>query len=218
MEYVRAGGVTGRGAFGADGRGGGRFGAGGAAIPAAGGVLGADYNLGHYAVIVGCGVRSFLAAHRRNGAWSGSRRDCSESIRAASACIRNWRVHTRTDLRRDALRPKCISVRGSYAGDCAVGAADRSRMADRLSSVCRSVHRNWSGAGVGGGVAGEGTYAIGQNVTFPCISSETSGKCLGLDKDADTPPRLAVTRAWQPVPARHPEWCNRGRASAACGG
>jgi hypothetical protein len=67
-------------------------------------------------------------------------------------------------------------------------------------------------------VAGEGTHTIGQNVTAFSISSGTSGKCLGLDKDADTPPRLAVTRAWQPVPARHPEWCNRGRANAACGG
>jgi hypothetical protein len=55
-------------AFGADGGGGGRFRAGGAAIQTARGVLGADYDGGDYAIVVGGGVDSFVATVCWNGA------------------------------------------------------------------------------------------------------------------------------------------------------
>jgi hypothetical protein len=69
--------------FRVNGRSGCSFAAGSAVIRAIGSVLGADYNPGDHPVIAGCGVCCFLAAFRRDGAWSGSRRDCGESLRAA---------------------------------------------------------------------------------------------------------------------------------------
>ena len=66
----------------------------------------------------------------------------------------------------------CISVRGRYLGDCAVDPTDRSCMANRLSSVRRSVHRNWGGANLGVGVAGEGSHTIGEKLNSSFIPSE----------------------------------------------
>src|SRR5258708_20503419 len=66
-------GVASSGAFPADRRGGGSFGAGRTVIPAAGNVLGGDYDFGDYAVLAGCGACGFLAAIRGNGAGSGGR-------------------------------------------------------------------------------------------------------------------------------------------------
>src|SRR5215472_5180899 len=75
--------VAGLSAFRTDGRGGCSFGVGSAVIPAAGIVLGANYYPGDHSVIVGRGVRCFLAAFRRDDAWSGIGRDCSELLWAA---------------------------------------------------------------------------------------------------------------------------------------
>jgi len=49
---------------------------------------------------------------------------------------------------------------GRYAGDCAVDSADGSGMADRPSSVRRSVHRNRGSVDIGVGVAGEGSHNL----------------------------------------------------------
>jgi hypothetical protein len=163
------------GAFGADRRGGCSFGAGSAIIRAAGSLLGADYNPGDHAVIAGCGVHCFVAAIRRDGAWSGSGRDCGESLRAARACIRYLRVHPGPAPRHGTLGSNRISVRGRYLGDCAVDPTGRSCMANRLSSVRRSVHRNWGGANLGVGVAGEGSHTIGEKLNSSFIPSEKDG-------------------------------------------
>src|SRR5438445_9918074 len=88
----RLDGVAGVGAFRADGRGGCRFAAGSAVIPATGSVLGADYNSGDHPIVVGCGAHCVLAAFRRDGTWSSSGRDRGESLRAARARIRHLRV------------------------------------------------------------------------------------------------------------------------------
>jgi hypothetical protein len=164
------------GAFGADGGGGCSFAAGSATIPAAGSVLGADYYPGDHAVIAGCGIQRFLAAFRRDGAWSSRGRDCGESFRAGCACLRCLRVHPGIAPRRGSIGSACISVRGRYPGDCVVGAAgDGSCMANRLSSVRRSVHRNWGGANLGVGVAGEGSHTIGEKLNSSFIPSEKDG-------------------------------------------
>ncbi len=163
--------MAGFGAFRADRGGGCSFGAGSAIIRAAGSLLGADYNAGDHAVIAGCGVHCFLAAIRRNGVRSGSGRDCGESFPAARACIRYLRVHPGPAPRHGTLGSNRISVRGHYCGDCAVDPTDRSCMANRLSSVRRSVHRNWGGANLGVGVAGEGSHIVGENVNSSTISS-----------------------------------------------
>jgi hypothetical protein len=75
-------------------------------------------------------------------------------------------------LLRGALGSNCISVRGRYLGDCAIGAADGPSVANRLSSVRRSVHRNWGGADLGVGMAGEGSHTIGEKLNFSFIPSE----------------------------------------------
>ena len=149
-------------AFRADCGGGRSFVSDSAVAPAAGSVLGAHYDAGHHAVIAGCGPHCFLAAFRRDGAWSGRWRDRGESLWATGACIRCLRIHPRTALRPGAPGPNRISVRGRYAGDCVVGAADGGPcMAHSLSSVRRGVHRNWGGAGIGVVVAGARSHAIG---------------------------------------------------------
>jgi hypothetical protein len=48
-----------------------------------------------------------------------------------------------------------LSFRGNYAGDCIVDSADVSGVADCFSSLRRSVHRDWGGVDIGGGVARE---------------------------------------------------------------
>src|SRR5712664_4701523 len=80
--------VAGSGAFPADRRGGGSFGACRTVIPASGNVLGGDYDFGDYAVLARRGAGGFLAAIRGNGAWSGCRGDCGELLRAARAGVR----------------------------------------------------------------------------------------------------------------------------------
>src|SRR5713101_1243358 len=81
-------GVGGSGAFPADRGGGGSFGACRTVIPAAGNVLGSDYDFGDYAVLARRGAGGFLAAVCGNGAWSGCRGDCSELLGAARAGVR----------------------------------------------------------------------------------------------------------------------------------
>jgi hypothetical protein len=39
-------------------------------------------------------------------------------------------------------------------------------MANRLSSVRRSLHRDWGGTNLGVGVAGEGSHTIGEKLNF----------------------------------------------------
>ena len=158
------GGVAGCVALNTDGYGGCGFVAGSTVIPAVGSVLGADYNSRDHAVIAGYSVHRFLAAIHRNGAWSVSWCDCGESLRAARACIRYLRVHPRAALRRGAFGSKRISIRGRYAGHCAVGAANGFCMANCLSSLRRSDRRTWGGADIGMGVAGEGRDTIGEKV------------------------------------------------------
>jgi hypothetical protein len=58
--------MAGFGIQGADRSGSAGFVVGGAAIPASGGVLGADHDIGDYAVLTGCGARGFVAAFRGN--------------------------------------------------------------------------------------------------------------------------------------------------------
>ena len=57
-------------------------------------------------------------------------------------------------LRRAAVRSKRLSLCGRYGRRCAVGPANQSCMANRLSSVRRSVYRHWGGADIGLDVAG----------------------------------------------------------------
>ncbi len=120
------------GAFRAARCGGRSFVAGGAVIPAAATVLGDDYNPGDHAVISGCSVHGFLAAFRRDGPGRRTGCDYGESIRTACACIWRGRVHSGTAFGRDSLGRICIPVQRDYAGDCAVAAAHRSRMANCL--------------------------------------------------------------------------------------
>ena len=152
--------MAGFGAFRADGGGGCNFGAGSAIIRAAGSLLGADYDAGDHAIIAGCGIHCFMAAISRNGAGSGSGRDCGELLRAASACIWCLRVHPGIAPRRGSIGSTWVSVRGRYLGDCGVDPTDRSYMANRISSVRRSLHRDWRGANIGVGMAGEGSHII----------------------------------------------------------
>jgi len=77
------------GAFCAHGRGGGCFGAGRAFVPAARGVLGTNRNHCDYTIVAGGSAEGVLVAFRRDWAWSGSWRDCRESLRAA--CFGVWR-------------------------------------------------------------------------------------------------------------------------------
>src|SRR6266851_4899660 len=86
---ARLGRLGNTGAFRAHGRGGGCFGVGRALVPAARGVLGTDHNHCDYTIVAGSGAEGILAAFRRNGAWSGTWRDCRESLRAA--CSGVWR-------------------------------------------------------------------------------------------------------------------------------
>ena len=165
--------MAGFGAFRADGGGGCSVGAGSTIIRAAGSLLGADYNAGDHAIIAGCGVHCFMAAIPRNGAGSGSGRDCGESLRAAPARIRCLRVHPGIAPRRGSIGSTWVSVRGRYPGDCGVDPTDRSYMANRISSVRRSLHRDWGGANLGVGVAGEGRHTIGEKLNSSFIPSES---------------------------------------------
>src|SRR5271155_296425 len=88
----RAGGVArldNIGAFRSDGRGSGCFGAGRTPVPAARGVLGTNHNHCDYTIVARGSAEGVLAAFRRNWAWSGTWRDCRESLRAA--CSGVWR-------------------------------------------------------------------------------------------------------------------------------
>src|SRR5258708_20800463 len=79
--------VAGFGPFGADGSGGAGFVVGGAVVPVAGSVLGADYDAGNYAVLLERGAGGFLAALRGNGARGGAWRHLGEPLRVAAAWI-----------------------------------------------------------------------------------------------------------------------------------
>ena len=54
-------------------------------------------------------------------------------------------------------------------------------MANRLSSVRRGVHRNWGGANLGVGVAGEGSHTIGEKLN----SSFGEERVMAAKKVAD---------------------------------
>jgi hypothetical protein len=71
-----------------------------------------------------------------------------------------------------ALGSNCISVRGRYFGGCAVGAAEGPWMANRLSSVRRSVHRNWDGANLGVDLTREESHSIGEKLNSSFIPSD----------------------------------------------
>jgi len=81
------GGMADFGAFGADGGGGGGFLSSRAIIPASGGVLGADYNLSGYAIVVGGGVDGFVAEICWNSAGSGGWHDRRNPLWDESNCI-----------------------------------------------------------------------------------------------------------------------------------
>ena len=158
--------VAGGGAFRADDSGGHGFGAGSAIIPAAGSVLGGGYNPGDHTVVARCGAYCFLAAIRRNDAWSGSWRTCGESLPAARSRVRCLRVRPGAAMRRGPFESKRISLRGRYAGDCAVGAAGGFPLANRFSPVCGSVHRNWGGPAFGVALAGGGCHTSAERLNF----------------------------------------------------
>ena len=155
------------GAFHADGRGGCGFAAGGAVLRAARSLLGADYNFGDHPIIAGCGTVCFLAAFRRNGGWRLSGRDCGKLLRTSCARIRNLRIHPGIASRRDMVGSHGISVRERDAGGGAAGASDGSCMANRFSSVRRSVHRHWGSANLGYRVAGERSHTLGEKLNSP---------------------------------------------------
>ncbi len=169
------GGVAGSGAFPADRRGGCSFGAGRTVIPATGSVLGGDHDFGDYAVLAGRGACGFLAAIRGNGAGSGGGGDGGELLRAACACIRCQRVPPGAALRRGAFGSKRVSIRRCCAGYRVVDTANRSCVANRVSSVRGSVHRNCSGADHDGGMAGEGNHAAGEKVSSSPKSNPLKG-------------------------------------------
>src|SRR5260370_7385931 len=108
--------VAGLGPFGTDGSCGTSILAGGAAIPVAGSVLGADYDAGNYAVLPERGAGGFLAALRGNGARGGAWRDCGELLRVADAGIRCQRVLSWVAFRRCLPRSKHISVLCPHPG------------------------------------------------------------------------------------------------------
>ncbi len=166
-------GVAGSGAFPADRRGGGSFGAGRTVIPASGNVLGGDYDFGDYAVLAGCGACGFLAAIRGNGAGSGGRGDGGELLRAACACIRCQCVPPGAALRLGTCGSKRLSIRGNCAGDRVVDTADKSSLANRVSPVRGSVYRDCSGADHDGGMAGEGNHAPGEGTSSSPKSNPT---------------------------------------------
>ncbi len=124
-----------------------------AILHAARNVLGADYNHRDYAVLAGCRIRSVHAAFFRYGGGSGSWGDCGDLPRAYATGIWHKCVSSWATLRRGTLGTKCISIWGDRTGDRGVIAAASSRMASRVSSFRRSVHRNWCGAGIGGAMA-----------------------------------------------------------------
>ena len=163
--------MAGSGAFREDRRGGCSFGAGSAIIRAAGTCWAPITTLVITQSSLGAAFSCFLAAIRRDGAWSGSGRDCGESLRAARACLRCLRVHPGPAPRHGAIG----SARYRFGGvTLAIVLLIRGQvsMANRLSSVRRSVHRNWSGANLGVGVAGEGSHTIGEKLNSSFIPSE----------------------------------------------
>src|SRR5260370_3269754 len=126
--------VAGLGPFGTDGSCGTSILAGGAAIPVAGSVLGADYDAGNYAVLPERGAGGFLAALRGNGARGGAWRDCGELCGVADTGIRCQRVYPCVAFRRCVPGSKRVPVCWRYAGDCVVVAASGSCMPIPLSS------------------------------------------------------------------------------------
>src|SRR5258708_8659723 len=81
-------GVAGSGAFAADRRGGCNFGACRTVIPAAGNVLGGDYDFGDYPGLAGCGASGFLAPLLGNSPLSTGRRHFGDTLPSASSCTR----------------------------------------------------------------------------------------------------------------------------------
>ncbi len=166
------GGVAGSSAFRADGCGCGSVFARRAFVPATGSVLGAHYIRGDHAVVAGCGAHGFLATLCRDAPGSGRGCDWGELLWAARPCIRYLRIPPGAGLRRGARGPKCIPVWRHHAGDRAVNTADGPCMADRISSICRSVYWNCGGTDLRVGVAGEGTHILGENMSSSFIPSE----------------------------------------------
>ncbi len=80
--------MAGSGALGADRSGSAGFVVGGAAIPAAGSVLGADHDFGDYAVLTRRGARGFVAAFCGNCFGCGGWGDSGELFRATRTRIR----------------------------------------------------------------------------------------------------------------------------------
>ena len=127
--------MAGFGARGADRSGSAGFVVGGAAIPASGSVLGADHNLGDYAVLPGRSARGFVAAFCGNCFGRGGWGDSGELFRATRARIRVQRSLSGADLRSPAVGSSLLSFWRNNAGDCHVGAKGGSGMANRVSSV-----------------------------------------------------------------------------------
>ena len=90
------------------------------------------------------------------------------------ACV----CHPGIAPRRGSIGSTWVSVRGRYPGDCGVDPTDRSYMANRISSVRRNLHRDWGGANLGVGVAGEGSHTIGEKLNSSFIPSEKDGPWL----------------------------------------
>jgi len=160
------GGMAHSGAFRADGGGGGYFIADSPFVPAAGSVLGAHNNRGDHAVVAGGGAHCFLATLCRNISGSGRWRDCGALFRTARVCIRCLRFPPGTGLRLGACGSKRIPFRRYCAGNRAVDTADAAWMGDRFSPVRRGFHRNWGGADIRMGLAGEGSHTLGVKEFF----------------------------------------------------
>src|ERR1700756_36498 len=138
----------------------------GATIPAARGVLGSDHHSRDYAIVAGSSSSSFLAAIRWNRARSRGWGNCGELPWRRDADI--WRrcVSPGMSVCHCRFRPTRISIRRRDPGDCPLEATRGFSVADRVSSIRRSVDRNRGGADLQRLVAGEGRYTRGTKLVF----------------------------------------------------
>jgi hypothetical protein len=138
----------------------------GPTIPVARGILGTDHHSRDYAIVAGSSSSSFLAAIRWNRARSRGWSNCGELSWRRDADI--WRrcVSPGMSVCPSGFRPTRISIRRRDPGDCPLEATRGSSVADRVSSIHRSVDRNRGGADLQRLVAGEGRYTRGTILAF----------------------------------------------------
>ncbi len=138
----------------------------GATIPAARGLLGSDHYCRDHAIVAGSRSPSLLAAIRWNGARSRGWSYCGELPWRTDADI--WRrcVFPGMSVCDSGFRPTRISIRRRDPGDCPLEATRGSSVADRVSSIRRSVDRNRGGADLQRLVAREGRCTRGAKLAF----------------------------------------------------